>query len=216
MNFSNTSATASNHLFFESLASQPITGEQVNRFAEQWYIAAYNHKRAFPFLVAVTDDDQTRRELIEILRDEYGNGDPTAVHALLLKGFLTQTLGLSDNHIQITQPLPEVAEFGDVTMKVWSGNNPALAFGYHYALEHIAATAHEAFYAFLKRYGYSDEELIYFKYHAAAEPEHAKMAESGYARYQESGQQAALDLGAQMGIESLTHMWDGFNSHLFH
>ncbi|MCI0597494.1 iron-containing redox enzyme family protein, partial [Candidatus Parcubacteria bacterium] len=76
-------ANAKRHPFFSRFTKKK-TREEIEEFARQWYLAAYNHKRAFPFLPAITADDETRRELIEVLRDEYGNGDTNKVHAKLL------------------------------------------------------------------------------------------------------------------------------------
>lgn len=206
-------ANAKRHPFFERFAKGK-SREEIERFAKQWYLAAYNHKRAFPFLPAITENDETRRELIEVLRDEYGNGDTKKVHAKLLQNFLNDALKIETP----TQDdiAPEVGEFGKTTLEMWRDTDPVTAFGYHYALEHIAQDIHKAFYAGLKDYGFPEETLEYFKYHSTAEEEHAAIADSGFNRYasDERNHQSLL-AGAEIGMRSLAHMWDGFDRRVF-
>ncbi|HYF29129.1 MAG TPA: iron-containing redox enzyme family protein [Candidatus Paceibacterota bacterium] len=208
-------AMASHHPFFSRFSGEK-TSEQIARFAAQWYLAARNHKRAFPFLVAITEDDETRRELIEILRDEYGNGEPDKVHARLLRKFMIEGAGLSADQIDSLEMIPEVAEFGETTLKVWRDGDPIVAYGYHYALERIAASIHPAFFEGLKGNGFSPDSLEYFQYHSRAEEEHVHAAEAGFLRYDAEGDGEKLRQGAELGAAALAKMWDGFDRHVFH
>lgn len=207
-------AMASHHPFFSRFSGEK-TPEQVARFAAQWYLAARNHKRAFPFLVAITEDDETKRELIEILRDEYGNGDPDKVHARLLGNFMVEGLGFPADQIDLLEMIPEVAEFGETTMKIWRYGDPVVAYGYHYALERIAATIHPAFFEGLKGLGLPPASPEYFRYHSRAEEEHVHAAEAGFLRYDAEGDGDKLRQGAELDVAKLTKMWDGFNRHVF-
>ena len=208
-------AMASCHPFFSRFSGEK-TPEQVGRFATQWYAAARNHKKAFPFLVAITQDDETRRELIEILRDEYGNGESDRIHAKLLGRFMTEGVGVSTDQIDSLEIIPEVAEFGDTTLRIWRDGDPVVAYGYHYALERIAASIHPVFFEGLMNCGFPPDSLEYFRYHSRAEEEHVHAAEAGFLRYDAEGDGAKLRQGAELGVAALTKMWDGFNRHVFH
>lgn len=208
------SAMASHHPFFSSFSGEK-TPEQVERFAAQWYAAARNHKKAFPFLIAITQNDETRRELIMILWDEYGNGEPDKVHAKLLGKFMIEGIGISANQIDSLEMIPEVAEFGETTLRVWRDGDPVVAYGYHYALERIAASIHPAFFDGLKDCGFSPDSLEYFRYHSRAEEEHVHAAEAGFLRYDAEGYGDKLRQGAELGVVALTKMWDGFERHVF-
>lgn len=207
-------ATATVHPFFNRFAQQKEV-DQIKRFAIEWYLAATGHKMAFPYLVAITRDDKTRQELIEILRDEYGNGDPEKIHAKLLRRFVDK-LGITDKTLLAERPIPEVDNFGKVTLAMWRDGDPIIAFGYHYALELIAMDIHRTFAAGLEGYGFSPEVLEYFRYHSTAEEEHAKMAESGLTRYAtDEENREKLFTGVKAGVQALEQMWDGFNRHVF-
>ena len=207
-------ATATVHPFFTRFSGQKET-EQIKRFAIEWYLAATGHKRAFPFLVAITENDKTRQELIEILRDEYGNGDPEKIHAKLLRRFVDQ-LGITDQMLAFEKPISEVKSFGETTLAMWRDGDPVTAFGYHYALELIAMGIHRAFASGLEGYGFSPESLEYFRYHSTAEEEHAKIAESAFTRYAtDEASRSKLFAGVKAGVQALEQMWDGFDRHVF-
>ncbi|MDO8624358.1 MAG: iron-containing redox enzyme family protein [bacterium] len=208
-------SNASRHPFFSKFSGKK-TSVQVQCFAAQWYRAARNHKKAFPFLIAITQDDETRRELIEILRDEYGNGEPDRVHAKLLSRFMTEGVGISADQIDSLEIIPEVAEFGDTTLRIWRDGDPVVAYGYHYALERIAASIHPVFFEGLRNCGFPSESLEYFRYHSRAEEEHVHATEAGLLRYEAEGGGEKLREGARLGAATLTKMWDGFDRHVFH
>jgi pyrroloquinoline quinone (PQQ) biosynthesis protein C len=208
-------AGATSHPFFARFAG-PKTREQIVRFAQQWYRAAYNHKVAFPYLVAITSDDHTRQELTVILFDEYGNGNPDEVHAFLLQRFLTKGIGIEVPARNIEEP--EIAAFGQTTLQVWSNKEAqAFAFGYHYALERIAQHIHKAFLKGLQDGNYPQGTLRYFEYHSVAEEEHVRITRAGFERYaSDPGNHEALLAGVQDGEAALKHMWDGFERVVFH
>lgn len=207
-------ANASCHPFFSSFSGQK-TPEQILHFATQWYAAARNHKKAFPFLIAITQDDETRRELIEILRDEYGNGEPDRIHAKLLGKFMVEGVGIAADQIDSLEMISEVVEFGETTLKLWRDGDPVVAYGYHYALERIAASIHPAFFEGLQGYGFPPDSLEYFRYHSRAEEEHVHAAEAGFLRYDAQGDSDKLRQGAELGIAACANMWDGFDRHVF-
>lgn len=208
-------ANASNHRFFRQFTERK-SPEQIERFALQWYTAARSHKIAFPHLVAITTEDTIRFGLIEILRDEYGNGDPQKIHARLLEKFLKSGVGLSPETVANIQPVPEIAAFANTTLETWRDGNAVIAFGYHYALEYIAQDIHKVFFLGLKDCGFSPETLEYFAYHSTAEEEHTRVTEKGFLHYANDRQNHnQLMEGVRSGAISLLRMWDGFHRHVF-
>ncbi len=175
-------ATAANHPFFRRFGEEKSL-EQIKSFAVQWYFAARGHKEAFPYLVATTKNDETRQELTKVLYDEFGNGDPEKIHSRLLGRFLTQGLFLEQADVEQVPILPEIADFGETTLALWSTGDFVEAFGHHYALEEIAKDIHPVFAAGLTSYGFPPDVLEYFTYHALAEEEHTRIAETGFRRY---------------------------------
>src|SRR5581483_12419919 len=117
---------------------------------------------------------------IHILDEEWGHGDVTKAHITLLENFLRE-LGIGDPDSKVT--IPEIGKFGNTTMAMWRNGDPVAAFGYHWALEEVAAGIHPVFFNGLKEYGFSSEALLYFQIHATAEQQHALVANNGLWRY---------------------------------
>jgi pyrroloquinoline quinone (PQQ) biosynthesis protein C len=199
------------------------TPKQIRRFAAQWYITAAEHKRMFPSLIYITENDYTRQELIEILRDEYGNGDKEKIHSRLLAYFLMQLPPLAAHTLTIKDAIPEVREFAETTERMWvpregsPAPDPIRAFGYHYALETLATTLHRAFYQGLREEGFSKEALAYFRLHAKREAHHAALAAAGLRRYESAtlSNYAPLLEGARDGCLAVRDLLEGFNRHVF-
>lgn len=82
------------HPFLDRFAAGELDDQGLRRFAVQWYKTARVHKRAFPYVVAVTRNDDIRFGLIHILNEEYGEGNSDRIHARLLERLL-QRLGIS-------------------------------------------------------------------------------------------------------------------------
>lgn len=209
-------ASPKKHDFFRQFRGTK-TPDQIKHFAVQWFFAARNHKRAFPFFVGITQDDFVRCKLIEVLRDEYGKGDPTKIHGVLLKQLLIHGLKMSTAEIEQVKILPGVEFFSKKTFSVWQDlAEPIKAFGYHFALEYIAEDVHAAFAEGLKGNNFSDVDLAYFNYHKVAEKEHASIAGEGLEKYAHNPEnRTKLIEGAQEAIYALIPMWDDMESVMF-
>lgn len=204
------------HLFFQKFKQEHLTNEQLRKFALQWYLTARDHKLAFPAIVYNTPDDNIRFELIDILYDEYGNGNKEKIHAKLLLKFLRR-LGITDKEIENTVKLPAVKKFGKEVLEIWRDANPIYAFGLHYSLEYIAQFLHATFAEGLNKYPeYSEDDLEYFNYHKIAEQEHTDYSEVGLLTYAETeGNKNLLIQGVDKGIQLLIELWNDFDQHIF-
>src|SRR5437870_221653 len=72
-----------NHRFLARFRDETLSRDQLRTFAVLWYKTAREHKLAFPALIWNLPDDDVRFDLIDILREEYGNGDRDMIHARL-------------------------------------------------------------------------------------------------------------------------------------
>jgi pyrroloquinoline quinone (PQQ) biosynthesis protein C len=204
------------HKFLGDFETKVLTESQLKRFAIQWYKTARNHKEAFPALVYNTPNDDIRFDLIDILNEEYGNGNREQIHTRLLKRFLT-ALEISDQDIDEEETLPAVRRFGDEVLRIWKDGHPVYAFGLHFSLEFLAASLHSHFADGLQKYPFlTDYQREYFNYHKTAEQQHADFSENGMLTYASDPEAQALLLeGIDKGIELLGDLWDGFQAHIF-
>jgi pyrroloquinoline quinone (PQQ) biosynthesis protein C len=205
------------HTFLTTFEKQSLSREQLKRFAIQWYKAAKAHKEAFPALIYNVRDDDVRFELIDILNEEYGNGNREKIHARLLFNFL-KALGISEQEVATAATLPAVSRFADEVLQIWRDGSPAsYAFGLHFALEYLAAALHTHFANGLERYKFlTENDIEYFTYHRIAEQRHADYSEIGFTRYAEDiNSRPYLQAGIEKGIDLLQEFWDDFYFHIF-
>src|SRR5437773_644497 len=87
------------HRFLTEFERQELGRDELKKFAIQWYKTARAHKQAFPTLIYNTRDDEIRFDLIDILNEEYGDGNRELIHARLLMRFLN-ALGLSERDVE--------------------------------------------------------------------------------------------------------------------
>src|SRR5579885_73805 len=171
------------HEFLQRFESEYLTKAQLRKFAAQWYKTARGHKEAFPAIIYNIRNDDIRFDLIEILNEEYGNGDREQIHSRLLKRFLT-ALEISDEEVEREETLPAVKNFGDEVLRIWRDGDPVYAFGLHFALEFLASALHVHFAGGLQKYPFLTEyDKQYFNYHKVAEQQHADFSENGMLIY---------------------------------
>jgi len=202
---------AMRHPFLQQFRDAQLPLEALRTFGILWYKTARYHKQAFPALIWNIPDDNVRFDLIDILREEYGNGDRTMIHASMLQRFLT-ALGVSEADVEATPTPAGIQAFGARVLEIWRGAPPAYAFGLHFALEYLAASLHTYFADGLEKYPFlSIGDRQYFEFHRAAEPMHADLSEAGFLHYAISEEnRAALTTSVEEGITLLNHLWDTF------
>jgi pyrroloquinoline quinone (PQQ) biosynthesis protein C len=200
---------AYNHPLLNELRGGPMDRDGAIRFATQWYKAATAHKRAFPGLIYNTPDDHVRLQLIEILREEYGFGEASRVHARILEKFV-RALGLDVTRVASAVSNPEVEAFSREVDEAWSKGDPVKAFGVHFALEYLAANMHKAFFAGVQTLGLDADDIEYFAIHSIAEDEHSRIAEDGM-RYLDTleANRDRLLAGVEAGTKFVEALLDG-------
>jgi pyrroloquinoline quinone (PQQ) biosynthesis protein C len=201
------------HPFLDRFRSGPDR-TQMSRFAVQWHITAKLHKDAFPAVILNTPDEETRFDLIEILREEYGSGDREKIHTKSLRRFLI-SLGVDPHQIADGGAIPEVKHFGDTVLSVWRDASPARAFGLHFALETIASLVHDAFAEGIMASQIPlDNE--YFEMHRTAEQGHADVSIGGFLRYALTLEdRTQLLRGVEDARELLRSLLDGLMAYVF-
>ena len=210
------SEAAANSDFLRRFEAERLTDEQLRRFAVQWYKTARGHKEAFPWLIANTRHDDVRFDLIEILREEYGNGDRKEIHSRLLWRFLA-ALGLSEDEVESAPTLRGVQSFSEQVLKVWRDGDPIVAFGLHFALEYIASDFHVRFANGVQKYDrLGDYERRYFEFHRIAEERHSDVSEAGWQIYASLPHgPERLTEGAEQGLRLMSQLWRDFDGHIF-
>jgi len=197
------------HPFLDQFEKGKFTDDGLRRFAIQWYKTARAHKESFPYLIGTVSDDHVRMDLIRILDEEYGNGDPNRIHARLLFNFL-QALGVTEEEVEHTPTDPLVQRFGEEVVRVWKNGPEALAFGLHYALEVMAAALHTALANGLEsKDHFSPADIEYFLYHREAEQRHADVSRRGLEVYLH---QPETSRGMQMGEQLLHSLYEAFHT----
>jgi pyrroloquinoline quinone (PQQ) biosynthesis protein C len=200
---------AYSHTFLSQLRSSPMNRRGAEGFAVQWYKAATAHKKAFPGLIYNMPDDRVRLQLIEILREEYGYGEETRVHANILRKFVLG-LGLSVEAILSMPSVPGVSAFSHDVDEIWTRGDPIKAFGVHFALEFLAANMHKAFYAGVQTLGLGPDDIEYFQIHSVAEDQHSELAAEGmcYLAMNEANRECLRE-GVELGSQFVEMLLDG-------
>lgn len=209
-------STAMHHRFLARFRDEALSRDQLRTFAILWYKTAREHKRAFPALIWNLPDDDVRFDLIDILREEYGNGDRQMIHARLLLRFLA-ALEISEQDVDAIATPPEVSQFGSTVLTIWRDGAPAYAFGLHFALEYLASALHVYFADGLLKYDFlTRKDREYFEYHRVAEERHADHSETGFRFYATTEEERALLVrGVHEGLASLDELWASFERLVF-
>jgi pyrroloquinoline quinone (PQQ) biosynthesis protein C len=204
------------HPFLVRFENDLLDSVQLKLFAAQWYKTATAHREAFPALIANIKDDDLRFELIEILNEEYGNGNQTQIHARLLERWL-RGIGLTVTEVDGVEPLTAIAAFSAGISEIWKNGAHPKAIGLHFGLEYLASAFQPHFSrGFAKYHFLTDSEREYFEVHAEAEIRHVAYSENGFLRYANhpSDRQKLVD-GLRTGQRLLGAVWDQFNGLVF-
>lgn len=200
-----------NHTFLNKFASHGMSKGHLKRFAIQWYKVITAHKRAFGGLIYNTPNELLRADLITILHDEYGLGNPKNMHTLLFLRVPLE-LGLTKKEIDNSQEIEEVKNFREQVDKIWVKGSPAEAYGIVYLFEKIGAEFHRKFLQGLQKSGLSEYALQYSKLHLIAEEEHAKIVVNGLGLYED--QIEDLERGVRVAGEIMLKLWNGFEKYV--
>ena len=201
------------HRFLDRFAENGMTRDQLRYFCPQWYKTIRAHKHAFPGLVYTTPDELLRGDLLTILFDENGNGDPDKMHTrLFLK--VPEAIGMTREEIEGTPVIDPVSNFGEFVRSTWlDEKRPEKSYGVVYVFENIGADFHGMFLEGLRKSKLPKDALEYSELHAVAEKEHAERVVNGLRFYE--GDVPGLVEGVKEGSLALSKLWDGFESHVF-
>jgi len=204
------------HRFLTRFEERMLSREELSAFMIQWYKTATAHRRAFPGLIGNIKDDEIRFELIEILYEEYGNGDRTRIHGKLLARLL-RALDLTLDHVVAVKALPAVSQFNVAISDIWFNGEHSFAFGLHFGLEYLASSQQAYCARGMRKYRFlSEEDREYFDLHAEAEIRHVAYSENGFLHYAEDEEQREkLVAGVREAIALLRALWDEFDGLLF-
>ncbi len=161
----------------------------------------------------ITPNEQLKGDLITILSEEYGSGNPRIMHALLFLKTI-KSIGITKEEVDTTPKIPEVQSFEDTIEQVWSNKEqPARAYGIAYLFETIGANIHRAIHSGLLKSQVPKESLEYSQLHCIAEEHHAKRVTNGLGVYE--SEQSELLEGVEQGALALEKLWTGLQKHVF-
>lgn len=196
--------------FLNRFAAEGMTTPQLRKFSAQWCKVIGEHKRAFTGLINNTPNDLLRADLLTILYDEYGNGDPQMMHTALFARVAAEAGIKPQDRIAA---IYEVDAFGNYVGQTWRTGNPAEAYGIVFVFESVGTSFHTKFLHGLERSGIQEHALAYSRLHAVAEKEHAKIVRRGLGVYKD--QIAALERGVRRGADALHRLWNGLERHVY-
>jgi len=204
------------HRFLTRFEERILTRNELASFMAQWYKTATAHRRAFPGLIGNIKNDEIRFELIEILYEEYGNGDRTRIHGKLLERLL-HALDLTLYQVASTRTLPAVDRFNSTLSDIWFNGEHSFAFGLHFGLEYLASSQQAYCARGMRKYSFlTEHDREYFDLHAEAEIRHIAYSEKGFLHYAgELEARTRLLNGVREATNLLRALWDEFDEMLF-
>jgi pyrroloquinoline-quinone synthase len=196
------------HPFYVAWREGTLPGEALRTYAAQYY----QHVRAFPTYISALhsrlDDLETRRILLENLRDEE-EGDEN--HPALWLRFAS-AVGCADGEAESAEPLPETrAAIDDFRAAVREGS-PTRGLAALWAYESMVPTvAAEKIHGLAEHYGVSGSPAVdYFEVHRTLDVEHAAATRALVARRAaEASEIAEAELGAAIATAAVNRLLDG-------
>ena len=195
------------HPFYLAWARGELSKEALRDYARQYY----HHVAAFPtYLSAVhakSDDQVTRRQLLDNLIDEEA-GSPN--HPELWLKF-TEGLGVEDVDLAKTEKQPETKNLIDTFRSVCRDGSTAEGLAALYAYEsQIPAICESKIDGLKKHYGFTDpEHFRYFSVHIEADREHSVAEREMLSSYIDNRNIDKVRAAAQRVLDALWEMLSG-------
>jgi len=195
------------HPFYLAWARGELSKEALRDYARQYY----HHVAAFPtYLSAVhakSDDQVTRRQLLDNLIDEEA-GSPN--HPELWLKF-TEGLGVEDVDLAKTEKQPETKKLIDTFRSVCRDGSTAEGLAALYAYEsQIPAICESKIDGLKKHYGFTDpEHFRYFSVHIEADREHSVAEREMLSSYIDNRNIDKVRAAAQRVLDALWEMLSG-------
>lgn len=209
------SGVAMYHPFLSKVKHKMLSIDQLRFFMKHWFQMAKAHRINYPKIIANITDDNIRLELINILYEEYGFGEPTKVHGRVLAKLLL-ALGITEDEAALEKQLLATQNFIHTTSDIWGNGHHALAYGLHFGLEYLASFQQSCFSIGMAQYNFlSLNDREYFDIHAEAEVRHVKMSEDGFLSYAKTiDGQENLANGIAIAETLLGNLWDELETKL--
>jgi len=123
-------------------------------------------------------------QVSEVLYEELGEGDPRAIHSVLLEDFYREIGGApSDLTLHKSQIAPGVVEYVDRLYAAFWGDSRPAALATYCFLENSALQTYPRMVGILEGLGVSPEAFRFFALHATLEVEHAAAAQTLAQKY---------------------------------
>jgi pyrroloquinoline quinone (PQQ) biosynthesis protein C len=204
------------HPFLLRFERTKLSRDRLDEFLTQWYKTSTAHRWAFPSLIANIKDDNVRFNLIDILNEEYGNGQRSRIHVRLLENLLIAA-GLEIAEVDRVEPLPSIRSFSSIISDVWSSSEPPKAFGLHFGMEYLASSQQNYCSRGMAQYEFlTAQDREYFDIHAEAEVRHVAYSEDGFCHYAQNliDREKLVD-GVNLADRLLNAMWSEYETMLF-
>ncbi|NEW77724.1 iron-containing redox enzyme family protein [Streptomyces rhizosphaericus] len=130
--------------FYDRWMGGPLAYPEVRVFAEQYLARTVNTSVMVALSVLNTSDLDARVECVKNLYSEYGNGDASKAHLVLLESFLADLLSrlkgsqVSAEEIRSARPLPTTTEFSSGQRALFQSDDQRTVQGALLAQEHLA------------------------------------------------------------------------------
>jgi pyrroloquinoline quinone (PQQ) biosynthesis protein C len=176
--------------FYHRWVAGPLPHPEITVFAEQYMARTMNTSVMVALSVLNTADLNARVECVKNLYSEYGNGDASKAHLVLLENFFTDLLSrlldlpVLPEQIHSADPLPSTVAFSSGQRKLFTSEDQRTVQGALLAQEHLAYSMLTRLYEGVRNYKYAyrtDDEFHeaceYFYIHIGeAEKEHKREA----------------------------------------
>jgi pyrroloquinoline quinone (PQQ) biosynthesis protein C len=135
---------ALNNEFYSRWMGGPLTYPEVSVFAEQYLARTVNTSVMVALSVLNTRDLDARVECVKNLYSEYGNGDPSKAHLVLLEAFLSDLLTrlkgapVSAEDVRNAPALPTTQAFSSGQRALFESDDQRMVQGALLAQEHLA------------------------------------------------------------------------------
>ncbi|MEU9116363.1 iron-containing redox enzyme family protein [Streptomyces sp. NPDC048483] len=164
---------ALNNEFYDRWMGGPLTFPEVSVFAEQYLARTVNTSVMVALSVLNTSDLEARVECVKNLYSEYGNGDVSKAHLVLLESFLADLLSrlngasVSAEEIRSVPALPTTSAFSSGQRALFESDDQRTVQGALLAQENLAYSMLTRLYEGVRNYKkvYSSDD----EFHEACE-----------------------------------------------
>lgn len=175
-----------NHSFwhnslFKALASEKLNLNDLRFIFGQYSFYSRNFTRYLAGLMANSDNDMHRAQLVENLWEESGEADHEQRHTELFRSFLTQGLGIVLDELS-PEPVTQLFVNQVLSFCLQSSARESSVF-LSLGTEGLVPRMYEIFIKGLRAAGIADENLTFFQLHIACDDDHAVTLEKIMASY---------------------------------